>query len=114
MQIRFYTLGKHVSVELSSENKLQLWIPKGFAHGFQVLSQTCLLNYQVDARYAPEYEVSIDCFDPELNISWDKSLPIEMSKKDKMAISFQTIHNKYLKKSSSFSVRLVKKRKTST
>lgn len=82
------TLGKHASVELSSENKLQLWIPKGFAHGFQVLSQTCLLNYQVDARYAPEYEVSIDCFDPDLNIGWDKSLPIEMSKKDKMAISF--------------------------
>ena len=102
------TLGKHVSVELSSENKLQLWIPKGFAHGFQVLSQTCY-EYQVDARYAPEYELSIDCFDPELNIGWDKSLPIEMSKKDKMATSFQTIHNKYLKKSSSFSVRLVKK-----
>ena len=95
------TLGKHVSVELSSENKLQLWIPKGFAHGFQVLSQTCLLNYQVDARYAPEYEVSIDCFDPELNISWDKSLPIEMSKKDKTAISFsnytQQISEKILK-----------------
>ena len=93
------SLGKHVSVELSSENKLQLWIQKGLAHGFQVLSQTCLLNYQVDAQYAPEYEVSIDCFDRELNISWDKSLPIEMSKKDKMATSFTNyIHNKYLKK----------------
>ena len=74
---------------------------KGFAHGFQVLSQTCLLNYQVDARYAPEYELSIDCFDPELNIGWDKSLPIEMSKKDKMATSFsnytQQISEKILK-----------------
>lgn len=64
------TFGKHVAVELSEENKLQLFIPRGFAHGFQVLSETAVFTYKVDNRYAPEAECSIRYNDPTIGIAW--------------------------------------------
>lgn len=64
------TYGKHLSVELSAENKLQFYIPKGFAHGFIVLSETAEFYYKVDNYYAPESEGGILFNDPELNINW--------------------------------------------
>lgn len=69
------TFGKHVMVELSDENKRQLFIPRGFAHGFLVLSDEAIFTYKVDNVYAPQSEASIRYDDPELSIEW----PIDAS-----------------------------------
>ena len=77
------TLGKHVAVELSAENKRQLFIPKGFAHGFAVLSEEALFEYKCDEFYHPEAECGIAWNDPNIGIDW--RLPKEdiiLSKKD--------------------------------
>lgn len=85
------TFGRHVMVELSAENHRQLFIPRGFAHGFQVLSDEAVFTYKVDNRYAPEAECSIRFDDPALDIRWPISHPDEMllSEKDlKHAVAF--------------------------
>lgn len=64
------TFGKHVMVELSDENKRQLFIPRGFAHGFLVLSDEAIFTYKVDNAYAPQHEASIKFNDSDLNINW--------------------------------------------
>lgn len=64
------TFGKHVMVELSEDNKRQLFIPRGFAHGFLVLSQEAVFTYKVDNVYAPQSEASIRFDDPVLAIEW--------------------------------------------
>ena len=80
------TFGKHVSIELSDENKQQMFIPKGFAHGFVVLSREAVFAYKLDAFHAPDYERSLCYKDPELGIDW--KLPesdLILSDKDKQA-----------------------------
>jgi len=62
--------GKHVAIELTGENKRQLFVPRGFAHGFLVLSDTATFAYKVDNRYAPEFDAGIRWNDKELNIQW--------------------------------------------
>ena len=80
------TFGKHVSVELSDENKRQLFIPRGFAHGYVVLSNKAILNYKVDNYYTPECEGSVYFNDQLLNIDWKVKLEeIILSSKDKDA-----------------------------
>ena len=77
------TYGKYVAVELSAENKRQLFIPKGFAHGFAVLSDEALFEYKCDEFYHPEAEAGIAWNDPNIGIDW--RLPKEdiiLSKKD--------------------------------
>lgn len=64
------TFGEWVGVELSSENKKQFLIPKGFAHGFSVLSETAIFAYKCDDYYHPEAEGGIVYDDPTLNIDW--------------------------------------------
>ncbi len=64
------TYGKHFSLSLSSENKLQLLIPKGFAHGFSVTGSEAVVLYKCDNYYAPEYEGGILWNDPQLAIDW--------------------------------------------
>ena len=64
------TFGKHVMVELSEENKRQLFIPRGFAHGFLVLSDEAIFTYKVDNVYAPQAEAGIRWNDPQLAIEW--------------------------------------------
>lgn len=64
------TFGQHVMVELSEENKRQLFIPRGFAHGFLVLSDEAIFTYKVDNVYAPQAEAGIRWNDPELAIEW--------------------------------------------
>ena len=86
------TFGKHVMVELSEQNKRQLFIPRGFAHGFQVTSQEAVFTYKVDNRYAPQSECSILYNDPDLNIQWPISAAGEvvLSEKDlKRAVAFK-------------------------
>ena len=77
------TFGKHVSVELSAHNKRMLLIPRGFAHGFSVLSESATINYMVDNYYAPDSERGIIFDDPALDIDWRlESSVIELSEKD--------------------------------
>lgn len=85
------TFGKHVMVELSEDNKRQLFIPRGFAHGFLVLSPEAIFTYKVDNVYAPQEEASIRWDDPDLNIQWpiaaDKVLTSEKDLKRAVAFS---------------------------
>ena len=77
------TYGQHIAIELSSENKKQLFVPRGFAHGFLVLSETAIFAYKVDNIYAPDYEAGICWNDPILNISWHlDEIDILVSEKD--------------------------------
>ena len=64
------TFGQHVAVELSEDNHRQFFIPKGFAHGFSVLSETAIFQYKCDAFYAPQSEGGIQLIDPDLGIDW--------------------------------------------
>ena len=64
------TYGQHIAVELSGENKRQLFVPRGFAHGFLVLSDTATFAYKVNNTYAPEFDAGIRWNDKELNIQW--------------------------------------------
>ena len=64
------TFGKHVMVELSEDNKRQFYIPRGFAHGFLVLSDEAIFIYKVDNSYAPQHDAGIRWNDPELGIEW--------------------------------------------
>ena len=70
------TLGKYVMVELSNENKRQFFIPRGFAHGFLVLSDQAIFTYKVDNVYAPQSEAGIRWNDETIGIEW----PIDMNK----------------------------------
>ena len=64
------TFGKHVAIELSDENKKQLFIPRGFAHGFIVLSDSATISYKVDAYYAADHNEGIAFNDPQIDINW--------------------------------------------
>lgn len=78
------TFGQHHSVELSDENNLQIFIPKGFAHGFVCLSEKVIFEYKCDAYYQPSAEAGIRFDDPNVNIDW--KIPAEdmiLSEKDK-------------------------------
>ena len=68
------TFGQHVMVELSDENKRQFFIPRGFAHGFLVLSEEAIFTYKVDIVYAPQAEAGIRWDDPQLGIKWPISI----------------------------------------
>jgi dTDP-4-dehydrorhamnose 3,5-epimerase len=90
------TYGKHVAIELSGENKKQVFVPKGFAHGFSVLSKTAVITYKVDNRYAPESDSGIRYDDTELGIDW--GLPqeeIQLSEKDKELPSFKDLDSPF-------------------
>lgn len=75
---------KYYSVKLNSDNKIQMYIPRGFAHGFVVLSKDAIFSYKVDNIYSPDHEDGILWNDPELNIDWIlDSKSIKVSEKDK-------------------------------
>ncbi len=84
------TFGKYVSVELSDENKRQFFIPRGFAHGFLVLSDEAIFTYKVDNVYAPQSEASIRYNDETIGIQWPVSEEqLLLSAKDGNAVSFK-------------------------
>ena len=77
------TYGQHIAVLLSGDNKRQLFIPRGFAHGFLVLSDTATFAYKVDNTYAPEFDAGIRWNDKELNIQWGmEDREVLISRKD--------------------------------
>ena len=84
------TFGRHFSIELSGENRLQMFIPKGFAHGFSVLSETAVFQYKCDSYYAPQAEGALMWNDPDLAIDWN--IPMEdalVSEKDSRNKTFK-------------------------
>lgn len=84
------TFGKYVSVELSEENKRQFFIPRGFAHGFLVLSEEAIFTYKVDNGYAPQAEASIRFNDETIGIDWPVAeSQLMLSEKDGHAVSFK-------------------------
>jgi dTDP-4-dehydrorhamnose 3,5-epimerase len=84
------TFGQWVSTELSEENKLQLLVPKGFAHGFSVLSENTVVFYKCDSFYHPESEKGINFNDKTLNIDWKISQEEAIiSPKDKILPEFE-------------------------
>lgn len=84
------TFGHHIAVELSDENKRQFFIPRGFAHGFLVLSDEAIFCYKVDNAYAPQTECSIRFDDPTLAIQWPiAAADMRLSEKDLNGLSFQ-------------------------
>jgi len=90
------TYGKHLAIELSGENKKQLFIPRGFAHGFSVLSDTAVFAYKVDNRYAPESDSGIKYDDKELNIDWGLNKEeVQLSVKDKNLSFFKDLDSPF-------------------
>ena len=89
------TYGKSFSIELSSENNKQLFVPKGFAHGFQVLSEEAIVNYKVDEYYNPDSDSGIIWNDKDLSIDWNLDLKPILSKKDLKLISFKELKSPF-------------------
>ncbi|MGH8420462.1 MAG: dTDP-4-dehydrorhamnose 3,5-epimerase [Pseudomonas sp.] len=83
------TFGKWVGIRLSAENKKQLWIPQGFAHGFVVLSESAEFLYKTTDYWAPEHERSLAWNDPTIAIEWPLSEPPTLSSKDQKAVRFE-------------------------
>ena len=97
VDIRFNspTFGKHFSLILDSEKKLQLWIPPGFAHGFSVLSEEAIFSYKCTNYYSKDHERAILFNDPDLNIDWKVLHPV-VSQKDKNATLFKKIEKDFI------------------
>ncbi len=86
------TYGHHVPVHLSETNHRQLYIPRGFAHGFAVLSETAVFSYKCDNYYNPNADGGLAWNDPDINIDWIlKPEEVKLSEKDKNQPSFQNI-----------------------
>lgn len=85
------TFGHWVGINLSAENKCQLWIPEGFAHGFQVLSESAEFVYKTTNYYSPGNERGIFWNDPELKINWKETEVMTLSEKDKILPLFSSI-----------------------
>ena len=84
------TFGKWFSLELTAENKLQLYVPRGFGHGFSVLSETAIFSYKCDNFYNKESEVSVFWNDEDLKIDWQlPAADVILSEKDKISPSFK-------------------------
>lgn len=84
------SFGKWFSIELSSENNKQFWIPPGFAHGFLVISESAIVEYKVTGEYLPEDEKCLIWNDEFLNINWPIKKP-KLSEKDKKGQTFEDI-----------------------
>ena len=88
--------GQHIAVELSGENKKQLFIPRGFAHGFMVLSESAIFAYKVDNDYAPEYDSGIKYDDKHLNINWGLTKDeVKLSEKDLNLPPFKDLNSPF-------------------
>jgi len=86
------SFGQYISVELTAQNKHQLFVPHGFAHGFVVLSDSATFAYKVDNYYAPEHEMGISFDDEQLDINWGMPHEIlQISKKDRQLPSLEMI-----------------------
>lgn len=85
------TFGRWVGVQLSGENKLQLWVPPGFAHGFCVTSPEALFGYKCSDFYRPEAELSVRWDDPDIGVDWPLKGEPDLSPKDLAAVPLRDI-----------------------
>jgi dTDP-4-dehydrorhamnose 3,5-epimerase len=91
------TFGKHFDLVLSAQNKRQLFIPRGFAHGFSVLSETCIFQYKCDNYYSKESEGGILFNDPGLGINWGMDVQhAVVSDKDRILPLFKNCTNNFV------------------
>jgi dTDP-4-dehydrorhamnose 3,5-epimerase len=88
------TYGNYFSIVLSEQNRLQLWIPSGFAHGFLALEDNTLFSYKCTALYNKDSECAIKWDDKDLNIDWNISQPI-ISEKDNEAMRFKDFNSPF-------------------
>ena len=95
LRVNSKTYGKFFSIELSSENNNQLFIPKGFAHGIQVLSETAIVNYKVDEYYNPDSDSGIIWNDKDLSIDWSPDIKPILSVKDLKLMSFKDLKSPF-------------------
>ena len=90
------TYGRTYSIILNSENKKQLFVPRGFGHGFSVLSESAIFSYKVDNHYSPEHEGGIIWNDKTLNIDWNlNSSEVKLAEKDKKLQAFDTFNTPF-------------------
>ena len=89
------TYGKSFCVELSSKNNKQLFVPKGFAHGFQVISDEAIVNYKVDNYYNPKSDSGIIWNDKDLSINWSIDVKPILSVKDLKLMSFKKLKSPF-------------------
>ena len=91
------TYGQYEKVLLSSENKRHFFVPRGFAHGFLVLSEIAIFSYKVDNVYAPTHDSGIQWNDPDLNIDWGMDeASIQLSEKDKTQPLFKNFKSLFI------------------
>ena len=95
LRISSKTYGKSYSVELSSKNNKQLLVPKGFAHGFQVLSEAAIVSYKVDNYYNPKADSGIIWNDKDLSIDWNPNIKPILSVKDLKLIPFKELKSPF-------------------
>jgi dTDP-4-dehydrorhamnose 3,5-epimerase len=86
------TFGRHVAVELDEESRRQLWVPRGFAHGFAVLSENADFSYKCDNTYSPKDEIVVRWDDPAIGIKWGIEKP-SLSTRDAAAPSLADVNN---------------------
>ena len=89
------TFGRHVAVELTSDNYVQFWVPPGFAHGFSVLSNEAVVSYKCTSVYSEKCERSVVFNDPDLKIDWQVTNPI-VSEKDLRALPFRSVGKEFI------------------
>lgn len=90
------TYGKHVALEITGDNKKQLYIPRGFAHGFAVISDEAIVAYKVDNVYSPEHDSGILWNDPDLNIDWKLiNHEVVVSEKDKNLVNLKSFNSPF-------------------
>jgi len=87
------TFGRWLGEVLSEENKKQLWIPEGFAHGFMVTSKEAVVSYKVNKYYSKNHEIVINYNDEELGIDWPDTIIKKLSSKDCLGLSLNDFRN---------------------
>jgi len=83
------SFGQHRTIELNDQNKNMIWIPPGFAHGFQCVSDMCMLSYKCTGSYSPTHERCVSWDDDELSISWPNEMTPIISDKDRLGVAFE-------------------------
>lgn len=94
IRVKSATYGKHYKVKLSDKNKLQLWIPEGFAHGFLALEDNTVFSYKCTSAYSKTDEMDLKWNDPLLDIDWGIKSP-RISDKDELGASFQNFNSPF-------------------
>ncbi len=94
LRLNSATYGQHYKVELNDQNRFQLWIPQGFAHGFLTLEDNTIFSYKCTSAYSKNHEMNLLWNDPLLNIDWGITSPL-LSEKDKLGQPFENFDSPF-------------------